>query len=649
MTAPSIRQDAYTSLSGNSITVNLSLTPNVGNRLLAVVWHDDRTALIKGGSPDPITPTTGSGWVLADYLRTWSFYGSVEIYYRDVQSGDSTSYTFTSVDTHGWTVQLFEMLDFTEAPVLRDADVLQTVTDRLSTKSTGTNSMSLLIGKSTSSVIWVTPTGYTNGGPPASASENPYLFYATNQNLVAVSATTTENRLALQVEIPETGATAPASWDRHLQYEINSVTGDFNTVGSLPNDLADQVWDNKITFNITEAANQGTFDGGNHAVYSSPDYYTSFIVDPSVRHDGVDAYTGAHVRGAGTTADWDIRIRYAASYLYLEGLAFIRDDNANSSFNGVLYFLGASPSTTVGSKWYGENVVVDKCLFSYDPANTTGFCNTVDIQQGAENASDKWIMFSNCVFHSNRYRNAIYVHDTATVEMLWTIYIDNCSFGFNGSTSVQEGSAIWFDQDNNLSDTTLYLYNSNFGDNFDDSGGTEYTDIRYNRGAYPSVDGTSVLNGANNVFQNPPPASFTNFTNNLTGSITAANGFTQTTTQQFGIIVASTSTFGAYDLDLVQPTGSGINLALKAGTSRIGFEPDPVGRQDFTYDVLGRLRFSQAYDTGAFQISSGVAFKYWNGTAFVNSDRVRYWDGSAWQEVSEIKYWDGTQWAFPNS
>lgn len=93
MTAPSIRQDAYTSLSGNSITVNLSLTPNVGNRLLAVVWHDDRTALIKGGSPDPITPTTGSGWVLADYLRTWSFYGSVEIYYRDVQSGDSTSYT----------------------------------------------------------------------------------------------------------------------------------------------------------------------------------------------------------------------------------------------------------------------------------------------------------------------------------------------------------------------------------------------------------------------------------------------------------------------------------------------------------------------------------------------------------------------------
>jgi hypothetical protein len=646
MTAPSIRQDAYNFGSG-SVTVTLGLTPNVGNRLLAIVWHDDRTALVKGGSPDPVTPTTGSGWVLADYCRTWSFYGSIEIYYRDVQVGDATTYTFTTVDTQDFSAQVFEMLDFTEPPVLRDADFMPCTTDRLSTKSTSTNSMSLLIGKCSNLFTVNTPTNYTNGGPPASYTENPYLFYAVNQNLVAVTTGTQENRVALQVEIPETGTTGPASWDRHLQYEINSVTGDFSSVTGIPTDLPDQVWDNKITFNITEADDQGNFAGGQHRVFSDSTYYTSFIVDPSVRHDGVDATTGARVDHGGSNPSWDIRVRWAASYMYIEGLAFIHDVATASSFEGMLLLEG-STSGTVGTEFFGNNVVVDKCLFHYAPALNTSIyaCEGLVIHYGAENVGDTFVSISNCVFHSCKDNAGLVITDRNVGGALGNYYVDNCSFGFNGATNESFGSGILIDQDHFSSDTVLHLYNCNFGDNFDNSGGTEYADLRYQRSSlYPTLDGSHVLNGANNVFQYPPPASFAGMTNNLTGSISAANGFTQTTTQQFGIIVASTSTFGAYDLDLVQPTGSGINLALQAGTSRIGSEPDP--RQDFTYDVLGRKRYSQGYDTGAFQISTASRFKYWNGTAWVDSVSVKYWNGTAWVDTVAVKYWNGSAWTDP--
>jgi hypothetical protein len=505
--------------------------------------------------------------------------------------------------------------------------------------------MSLLIGKTTSLFTVTTPTNYTNAGPPATYVENPYLFYAVNQNLVPVTTGTQENRIALQVEIPETGTTGPASWDRHLQYELNSVTGDFSRVDFIPNDLADQVWDNKITFNITEAADQGNFTGGSHRVFSDSTYYTSFIVDPSVRHDGVDATTGAHVDHGGSQPSWDIRVRWAASYLYIEGLAFIHDSDTAATSEGMLLLQG-DQTTTVGSEWFGKNVVVDKCLFHYLPAlsNAIYACDGMVIQYGAQNPGDTFASISNCVFHSCRDDAGLKITD-GNLGMYGTIYVDNCSFGFNGATNEADGSGLRIDQDNFSSDTNLYLYNCNFGDNIDNSGGTEYADLKYDRGSYPSLDGTHDLIGANNVFHNPPAASFGNFTNNLTGSISAANGFTQTTTQQFGIIVASTSTFGAYDLDLVQPTGSGVNLALKAGTSRIGSEPDP--RQDFRYDILGRTRFSQAYDTGAFQISSASRFKYWNGSAWVDSVSVKYWNGTAWVDTVAVKYWNGSAWTDP--
>lgn len=68
------------------------------------------------------------------------------------------------------------------------------------------------------------------------------------------------------------------------------------------------------------------------------------------------------------------------------------------------------------------------------------------------------------------------------------------------------------------------------------------------------------------------------------------------------------------------------------------------------------LAINSGYDSPAandgrvrvFQIVKLPGFKYWDGTAFVDSTAVQYWDGSAWTDVTGVKYWDGSAWTDPS-
>ena len=49
-----------------------------------------------------------------------------------------------------------------------------------------------------------------------------------------------------------------------------------------------------------------------------------------------------------------------------------------------------------------------------------------------------------------------------------------------------------------------------------------------------------------------------------------------------------------------------------------------------------------------FQIVKAPGFRYWDGSAFVDSTAVKYWDGSAWTDVTGVQYWDGSAWTDPS-
>jgi hypothetical protein len=137
MVAPSTRQIAR----GNgtaTATVTLASQPNVGNRLLAVV--SARTG-------DAITPADPS-WISLDSVtapQQWSAPGHIEIFYRDTQVGDSSSWTFNATSSYDVWAFVHEIIDFTELPVIRDAYFNEGLDTGLPTLSVGANSMSIMV------------------------------------------------------------------------------------------------------------------------------------------------------------------------------------------------------------------------------------------------------------------------------------------------------------------------------------------------------------------------------------------------------------------------------------------------------------------------------------------------------------------------
>jgi hypothetical protein len=81
-----------------------------------------------------------------------------------------------------------------------------------------------------------------------------------------------------------------------------------------------------------------------------------------------------------------------------------------------------------------------------------------------------------------------------------------------------------------------------------------------------------------------------------------------------------------------------------------------VTKLDFTSSGDKFLAVDSGYDSPAandgrvrvFQIVKAPGFKYWDGTAFVDSTAVQYWNGTAWTDVTGIQYWNGSAWTDPS-
>ena len=98
---------------------------------------------------------------------------------------------------------------------------------------------------------------------------------------------------------------------------------------------------------------------------------------------------------------------------------------------------------------------------------------------------------------------------------------------------------------------------------------------------------------------------------------------------------------------------------VQVGQNVVGDTPEQYGaytKVGVTSDGKKFLVTERAYDSPGtndgrvrvFQIVQAPGFKYWDGTAFVDSTAVQYWDGSAWVDVTGIQYWDGSAWTDPS-
>jgi len=47
----------------------------------------------------------------------------------------------------------------------------------------------------------------------------------------------------------------------------------------------------------------------------------------------------------------------------------------------------------------------------------------------------------------------------------------------------------------------------------------------------------------------------------------------------------------------------------------------------------------------AFAVPASLPLLYWDGSSWVNANKLKYWNGSEWVDISVIKYWDGQNWS----
>jgi hypothetical protein len=636
MAAPSSRQRASGKNGVGIVSVTLGSQPNVGNRLLAVCFV---------GNANSVTPNTGT-WTLLDRVRSRNWAGSIDIFYKDVEPGDPLTWDFVTVGSASLLVNVHEFLNFTEAPVIREARFADGFDSDLPTLSVGANSMSIL---ATNYAVNASPniaTGYTG----FSSTSTRYVTYqystSPGTDLVATTNATTSLQLGVYIEIPEGGAATPAAWNHQMDYEI-SFTGDYSYLTTIPSALWSENLTQRINFNLTE--NRDYNDGASFigaGVEATSTYYTSIYVDPSVRHDGVDPTTGAHVNVNSNNHGIEIRGGGAARYFNIDGLGFVITSITSwTGYNNLLYIDGSNDPCDIS---------VQNCLF-VDAVTGSGYTrNGIHCWRGTDSIANTMLFLSNSVFHSfqkgdNSSRNVagLVIADDGTNGTPQKVYVDHCSFGFNGAPSGVGSqfhmAGIIIDQGGSSGVAELILHNNNFGDNVNNSI-TDIYDVATFHFNTLRNDGTVTISGSNNLVHNGIGVA-TPGDDVTTNEISAPNGFTAITTSTFGAIVNDTATFGAYDLNLVQATGGGINLAVDAGVNRIGSEPD--SRHNFGFDILGKQRSTSRIDTGAFQLSSASGFKYWNGSAWVNSVSVKYWNGTAWVDTVAVKYWNGSAWTDP--
>ena len=383
-------------------------------------------------------------------------------------------------------------------------------------------------------------------------------------------------------------------------------TGDYTTIGSavsasnVSSGFYKMVIDDSGEYseNVTLEAATGTPTSSN---------YMWLTVSSSNRHSGVHE--------SNYSSPSHARLKGSSSYCL-----WLKDD-----YSRVEYLDMNCLNNTIMVGMSGDHTLMSRCIMAGNGADFTAEAIFVS------GSGSRYI--DNCLIQ--QFEQANYIQLSGVSANL-NVYHDYCTFVDNGGFSAgSDDSNIYTVQYVSGYTLTCYLNNVGLAD------GTSADIIN------AATSNPTTFSGSHNAWDNDT-SSFSGATNSLTNTQDiSSGGLTATTTTANAMIVSDLTTW-PYNYTPVEATGSGSNLLLGNGDNRQGSEPD--SRQDFSTDIRGKARPTSAgkIDIGAFQITTVPGFKYWNGSAFVDTTGVQYWNGSAWVDVTGIQYYNGSAWTDPS-
>lgn len=328
--------------------------------------------------------------------------------------------------------------------------------------------------------------------------------------------------------------------------------------------------------------------------------YVWLTVASANRHSGVAGTGHARISGAG---GWCVL--------------------SNEEYTRVEYL---ELSGALGCRWNESFGLLSRCILSNAATASPPSGTAMQVRNNSLSHS-----MDNCLIYN--YSQGLQILQTTAGD--FTQNIDFCTFDFYTS-SVSTYGALAFTPLVTPRTATANLYNTILGRSTPGA----LTNVYSNYGA------DQTWNGSNNAWDVDTSRMVSNV-NNLTSSQDIDRTVTTVTTTADAYIVTNLSP-SSHDYLPVVATGAGSNLPLTNGTNRTGSEPD--SRQNFSTDIRGAARPTTVgkIDIGAFQITTAAGFKYWNGSAFVDSTAVQYWNGSAFVDVNGIQYWNGSAWTDPS-
>lgn len=565
-----------------SVTVTLGSAPTPGNILVFIAGVDYFKDPIDFDTPTGFTKLDPTyNFAVGNEINPGAFYGGFAAWYRVVESGDGTSYTFNANNRYlsGAIVEV----SGAGTPVVRSAPFSDSTGVFFAGQDATVESTSyaFMVAYSRSATMSVTtPTGFTQllaSGNNDHALWCGYDIGATTIDDLAVSNGGTY-LCGMTIEIPESG-TEVTPWDGENFVTVKPSGGSYTTFAAaiadydIRNGVYQARWDSASSLNTSQTnINAGT----NYTTAADLNRYVHVTVASAYRHSGV-AGTGVSYTSSGQCFQI-LGSPYArVSYFDLRPAG----NNAGVQVNGV------------------HRVLLD---------------NLIIYSSGASSGSGRGVLVSpylgrttyiaNCVIYSpHDAHQAVLITGGNTTQVQTAVYIDHCSIrGY-----VRADNPMYVNLQNNWIQSPTATYEAVYG------GNSSYT---------------YMVAGANNVH-----GTFGIVDPNMLGDHSRdwirSSELTATTTTADAVIVTNV-TSGSEDFTPVAATGSGSNVILAAGADRQPTRPD--SRVDLSLDIAGNARPITNVDLGAFQISEGGAA---TGTP------IKVWTGSAWVNVNSLSYYDG--------
>ena len=565
-----------------SVTVTLGSAPTVGNVLVfiaSVDYFDDPIDFEPPTGFTKLDPTYN--FAVGNEVSAGAFYGGFAAWYRVVESGDGTSYTFNSTSNRYLAGAIVEVSG-AGTPVVRSAPFSDTSGVYFAGQDATVESTSyaFMVAWARQVMSVTTPTGFTELLASYSADHSLWCGYdigATTIDDLSVSSGGSY-LCGMLVEIPEDG-TEVTPWDGENFVTVKPSGGNYTsfytafTDYDIRNGVYQARWDS-----AANATTAGYIQpGGNYISGASLARYVHATVTPAYRHDGV--------AGSGVRMD---------------------------STGGRCFDMVGAPYARV-SHWElrptGNNEGV-----KVNQTHRVLLDNLIIYSSGASSASGRGVLISayggrttyiaNCVIYSpHDAHQAVLIQSGNSTQVQTAVYIDHCSIrGY-----VRADAAMYVNLQNNWIQSPGSTYEAVYG------GNTSYV---------------YMVAGANNVH-----GTFGTVDPNILGDHSRdwieSSYLTATTTTADAVIVTNV-TSGSEDFTPVAATGSGSNVILAAGADRQGTRPD--SRMDLSVDIAGNPRPITNVDLGAFQISEGGAA---TGTP------IKVWTGSAWVNVNNLSVYNG--------